>query len=274
MGLAGIAVVGLLDFASGAELRAYPLYFGPVGFLAWHTGRRGATAGALLSAVTWLISNALAGMRFASESMWIANASVHGVSFLFVGWLIARLRGALSAARDLSRLDPLTDLRNGRAFYEDTAPLVALCRRTRRAITLAYIDLDNFKNVNDRSGHQAGDNLLRDVARAIKHSVRPSDLAARLGGDEFAVLLPELGPHEAAATMERIRSAVSATAGAESGVTASVGGVTYLAAPLTLEAMVHRADQLMYAAKASGRNAVSHEIVQNGAITDDHAAQA
>lgn len=261
LGLLGIGMVGSLDFASGTELRVYPLYFGPVGMLAWYARRTGATVGALLSAATWLLSNSSAGMRFTTELMWVANTCLHGASFLFVGWLIAALRRSLAQAQDLSRIDPLTSLRNSRAFYEDTAPLLALCRRTGRPVTVAYIDLDRFKSVNDRHGHQAGDILLRNVAHTITQCVRPSDLAARLGGDEFVVLLPELPAEEAAAALERIRARVNAAAGAASEVTASIGGVTSLAAPATVESLVRRADQLMYSSKARGRNAVSHEVL-------------
>lgn len=269
LGGLGIALVGLIDYASGVELRVYPLYFGPVGLLAWYAGRTGAALGAVGGATAWLLCNLWAGLHFTTAALWFANTSVHALSFLAVGWLIASLRAALLATRELTRIDPLTSLRNRRAFHEDTAALLALCQRAGRAVTVAYIDLDHFKRVNDRHGHQAGDALLREVASAIRRSVRPSDVTARLGGDEFAILLPELGPEEAGTTLERVRAAVNAAAGAESGVTASVGGVTFLSAPLTMEALLQRADQLMYAAKATGRNAVSHEMVRSPVAADE-----
>lgn len=259
----GIGAIGFIDYISGTELRAYPLYFGPVGLLAWHYGRVGATAAAILSATSWVCANALAGMRFSSEGMWIANTAVHATSFLFVGILIATLRRALANERELSRTDSLTRLRNARAFYEDTGPLIALCRRAGRPVTLAYLDLDNFKTVNDRYGHQAGDALLCTVAQAIRGSVRPSDLCARLAGDEFAVLLPELGEGEAAVALERIRGAVNGV-DAGHGTTASLGAVTFLAAFGSLDAMIQRADTLMYAAKAAGGNRVTLEVVDRG----------
>jgi len=262
-GALGIIGVGLLDHVSGTELRVYPLYFGPIAIVAWHGRRRGTIVAAALSAGTWLAANMLAGMRFSTNVMWVANTLVHGTAFLFVGLLISALRTALRSARDLSRTDPLTRLRNSRAFYEDARPLLALCRRTKRPVTLAFIDLDHFKSVNDSQGHEAGDSLLREIARAVERSVRPSDLAARLGGDEFAVLLPELGAHEAAAALERLRGAVSIAAGVAPQVTASVGGITLLEAPPGLEDLIRRADGLMYAAKARGRNRVAHEVASS-----------
>lgn len=262
-------MVGLLDYVSGTELRVYPLYFGPVALVAWY-GQRGDTVlAAGLSAATWLGANMQAGMRFSTDVMWVANTAVHGTSFLFVGLLINALRAALAAARDLSRTDPLTQLRNSRAFYEDTGPLLALCRRTQRPVTLAYIDLDCFKLVNDRQGHEAGDALLREIARAVRQSIRPSDLAARLGGDEFAVLLPELGAQEATATLERLRATVAlAATGRAAEVTASVGGVTFVAAPAGIEDLLQHADGLMYAAKSHGGDRVFHTIVEAAAVND------
>jgi hypothetical protein len=126
--LAGIAAVGLVDYATGTELRVYPLYFGPIALLAWHAGLPGAVCGAALSAAAWVCFNTLAGMRFTTDVMWAANTAVHGTSFVVVGLLIARLRNALAKARELSRTDPLTLLRNSRAFYEDTVPLLPTAR--------------------------------------------------------------------------------------------------------------------------------------------------
>jgi len=261
-GILGIAAIGGVDYLSGTELRVYPLYFAPVGLLAWYAGRAGAVAAAVLCVATWFASNRLAGMQFSSSTMWVANATVHGVSFAFVGILIATLHGSAAEARALSNTDALTQLRNNRAFFADTAPLLALCRRTHRPVTLAYIDLDGFKEVNDRHGHQAGDALLRNVAGAIRHSVRPSDLCARVGGDEFVVVLPELGDREAGIALERMRMTVrGAVITQYAGISASIGAVTVLDVPADLEILVRHADRLMYAAKSAGGDRVVHEVV-------------
>lgn len=264
-GLVGIAAIGAVDYLSGTELRVYPLYYGPIGLLAWYAGRVGAFGGALLSATSWLCFNMLEGMRFFHGATWAANMAVHATSFLFVGLLVATLRRALASTRELSQTDQLTLLRNSRGFYEDAVLLLSLCRRTRRPLTVAYVDLDNFKAINDTHGHQAGDALLREVAGAIRTSVRPSDLCARLGGDEFAVLLPELREQEAAVALERIRITVNAAVGPASGVTASIGAATFLVAPNDVGTLIRRADTVMYAAKARGGNRVALEGVSASA---------
>ena len=273
-GSLGIAATGLFDYASGTELRVYPLYYLPIGVLAWHDGRVGATVAALLSSVSWLYFNRLAGMPIAGDGIWLANTVVNGASFLFVGLLIASLRGAQQSALDLARIDPLTELRNSRAFYGDATPLLALCRRAGRSVSLAYLDLDNFKTVNDTRGHDAGDALLRAVASAMRETMRPSDLCARLGGDEFAILLPELGEAEALAALERLRVRVREQVHActdpsavdNAVVTASIGVVTFSKAPRDLQTMVLRADTLMYEAKRAGRDRISQSLVGPGSV--------
>jgi diguanylate cyclase (GGDEF)-like protein len=143
---------------------------------------------------------------------------------------------------ELASRDPLTGLWNRRRFDEELDWLV----RGGRAGTLLVLDLDGFKLVNDRFGHEAGDELLRTVARAVSGCVRRADLVARHGGDEFAVLLVGATPEEAGRVAEKIRGAVAAVwpLGLRGGVSigaASVGG--------SAADVVSRADRAMYASK-------------------------
>jgi len=258
--LATVAIGGI-DYLSGVELRVFPLYYAPVSFIAWYRGRSGALVASALGALVWVASNWLAGLRFSNPDLWVTNTLVQGLSFAVVGWLIASLRASLIRERGLSRTDPLTALSNRRAFYEDSGRSLALCRRMRRPITIAYVDLDDFKTVNDTLGHEAGDGVLRSIAEQLRAAIRPSDLSARLGGDEFAVVLPEVGPDVAAATLERLRSILARPAAPGQGaVNVSIGGVTFVEAPDTVEQMVQRADAGMYEAKKTGKNRVHLEV--------------
>jgi diguanylate cyclase (GGDEF)-like protein len=262
----GIATIGCVDFYSGVELRVFPLYYAPISLVSWHFGRAGAVFAATLSALSWLASNALAGLQFSHPGLWIANTLVQAASFATVGLLIATLKDALMRERWLSRIDPISSLLNSRAFHEEATRSLALCRRKGRPVTLAYIDLDNFKAVNDTVGHQAGDRLLRSVALLLRASTRPSDLCARLGGDEFVVLLPEVDQDEASAALERIRLQLSATAASDAyPVTASIGAVTFMSVPESLQQMISAADSRMYAAKAAGKNRLRLEIAGGAA---------
>lgn len=261
VGIVAIALIAGVDYLSGTELRTFPLYYAPISFVAWHRGRRAALVAAALCAGSWFSSNFFAGLQYSQAWIWIANTLVQGVSFATVGILIATLRAGLLRERSLSRADPLTSLLNGRAFYDDAQRLLALCRRKGRPITIAYIDLDNFKSINDRSGHQAGDDLLCRVADKLRSSVRPSDLVARLGGDEFVILLPEVNSQEAALTVDRLRSLLpDAVTSSHGPITASIGAVTFIEAPDDVEDMVREADSRMYLAKSSGKNRVHLDV--------------
>lgn len=265
----GIVAIGVVDFASGAEVRIFPLYYAPISVLAWRAGPGGALVGTVLSAGSWLGSNLLAGLQFSHPGIWVTNTFVQAASFAVVGFLIAGLRATLERERGLSRTDSLTSLLNSRAFYEEAGRILALCRRHGRPATVAYVDLDHFKGVNDTKGHQEGDELLREVACGLRESTRPSDLCARLGGDEFVVLLPELGPEEAAAALDRLHRLLGALPTLRaSDVTASIGGVTFLAVPDDLEGIVRRADARMYAVKAAGRNRVAIEVVDDESVSE------
>ena len=269
----GILVVAAIDFVSGVELRVYPLYYLPLSFAAWYVGRAWTIAAAVLCTLVWAGSNYLAGLRYSTPGIWTFNAAMHGVSFVAVGLLLAQLKLALAHEKELSRLDPLTSLMNGRAFQEEAARMLSVARRRKRPITVAYIDLDGFKAVNDTQGHHAGDELLRTVAAAIRGCIRSSDLGARVGGDEFVLLLPETGPDEARVALDRLRGRLSqALAGAPQPVTTTIGAVVFTTAPGSVEAMVRGADERMYAAKAAGKNRIVLEVVDDPALAVRHLA--
>ncbi|MDA1184587.1 MAG: GGDEF domain-containing protein [Acidobacteria bacterium] len=266
--LGGILLIAAVDFFSGSELRAFPLYYAPIALAAWHFGLAGSVAAAFLCTLAWTGANQLAGLEYSHPAIWVANTVVQGVSFAVVGILVTKLKLALSQAHDLSRTDPLCHLLNRRAFHEDGDRLLALCRRGKRPATLAYLDVDNFKTVNDSFGHKVGDTLLRQVGQVLESSVRSSDLVARLGGDEFAILLPELAPDEARQMLERLGTRLSQLSPTPTCVvTVSIGAVTYMSPPADLQAMLPVADSAMYAAKKEGAHQVHLRLIGADATT-------
>jgi diguanylate cyclase (GGDEF)-like protein len=159
----------------------------------------------------------------------------------------------IRAQKLLAATDELTGSPNRRAFLDRLAPAIASVAAGDGA-AVCLVDLDGFKEVNDREGHLAGDAVLKDVATALAAAVRETDTVARLGGDEFAVLARTTPDLPGAVLAERLRAAVAAV-GASRGVTASVGVAT-LAAGDDVEAVLHRADEAMYRAKTSGGDRV------------------
>lgn len=173
-----------------------------------------------------------------------------------------KLKESLQNEKSLSRIDFLTQAANKRAFYEALEVESRRARRYRRPMTLVYLDVDNFKQVNDTLGHFAGDELLLTVAATMKACLRETDIVARLGGDEFAVLLPETGEQAAAIAISKFHPRLNEVV-RQCGwpVSFSIGSVTFLAPLDSAEQMVQRADQLMYQVKHSGKNSVVSQIV-------------
>lgn len=260
--VASIVIIGVVDYATGVEVRIYPLYFLPISLAAWRLKRRDVLAAAALSTISWAVSNYIAGMYYIQGVIWGVNILAQGASFVLVGLLIAAVRGALDRERELSRTDPLTSLLNSRGFYNEATRILSFARRYKRPLTVAYVDLDNFKAVNDTMGHKAGDEVLRTVAAVLRNSIRKSDIGARLGGDEFVLLLPETGPDQARVVLDRMMTAITETfGGTQHPITASVGVVSFFVAPSDVEVLVHEADGRMYAAKTAGSNRIDLVVV-------------
>lgn len=189
------------------------------------------------------------------------------------------LKTVTRSARDLKQLadeseqtvyqlaytDPLTDLPNRRLFHDRLEHAIAQTQRTRQYLALMFLDMDNFKKLNDTRGHRMGDLLLIEVARRLKANVRASDTLARMGGDEFVVLLGELGENEQSASEQALRIAEKISGALNQpyqfdhfiyNCSASIGVTMFCDAGITIEEVHKRADAAMYQAKNAGRNTV------------------
>jgi len=158
-----------------------------------------------------------------------------------------------------SNTDVLTGLLNRRALQNAAALAIAQAHRSGSPLTLLLLDLDHFKEINDRYGHEAGDAALGMIARCLTSSLRSSDLIARIGGEEFVALLPETDEPQAMLTAERIRCGIENLTPhlrRDMPLSASFGVTCLLPEDITLEQLLSRADQALYQAKKSGRNRV------------------
>jgi diguanylate cyclase (GGDEF)-like protein len=259
-----LGAVAIADWATGTDLSFSILYLVPIVFLGWFVHRAAALTFALLGAVLWVVSDTLAGARYVNVLVPAWNSSVRLIFFAVTVLLVEQVRNAHERESALARTDSLTGIPNGRRFDERAELALATLRRTGRPVTLAYIDLDHFKTVNDTSGHTEGDRVLRLVAHAIDGRLRDTDMVARMGGDEFIVLLDDTGSDAAAAVLGDIREAIAVQLGVGHPVTETIGAVTFAQAPESVDRMVRLADDLMYRGKHDGRDRIVSTIWPGG----------
>lgn len=253
--LLGIAAVGWLDYATGMEISVAFLYLLPIALAAWMLGMRAAAGTAILGAAMWLFDDWKRAPDYSHPAIPYWNAGIELGFFMTTAVLLSRLKRALEEEKRLARTDPLTGALNGRAFDAVAQDELVRARRTGQPITLAYLDIDGFKEVNDRWGHQTGDRVLRAVAETLRGSLRATDAFARLGGDEFAVLLPETAFTEAGRPLEKIRNDLLAAMRAQGWPpTFSIGAVTFGMPPASVDEMIRVADAAMYKIKNSGKD--------------------
>jgi diguanylate cyclase (GGDEF)-like protein len=184
------------------------------------------------------------------------------------GVRIVRLQKALLESNrkleELSLTDELTSLRNRRAFEKEFATAFSQAQRHGRPLSLAIVDIDHFKTMNDRHGHAAGDLVLRAVAQILEANTRDADIVARVGGEEFAVLLPDTPIFDAVSVAEKLRAAIATSivtiSGVDHHVTVSIGVACTLHSRIFDPQELYRAaDAALYRAKEHGRNRVDVE---------------
>ncbi|GEJ55836.1 GGDEF domain-containing protein [Anaeromyxobacter diazotrophicus] len=254
--------VALGDHLTGADVSFTLLYLGPIGLATWFVSLR---AGVLVSTQSALISSAV-DLMTRREPLPLGvvawNLAVQLGVFLALTLLFGALKNRLEVEQQLARTDPLTHVSNRRDFVEQAGVELERARRTGRPITVAYLDCDDFKVINDRFGHAQGDLLLVAVASTLRHGTRAVDTVARLGGDEFGLLWVDTDGVTAEALTTRLRTALQETmAGYGWIVTFSIGAVTFLAPPLSVDDMLGHADRLMYEAKRSGKDAARFQVI-------------
>lgn len=263
MGLTIVLFLTVPDFLTGPEIAFSFFYILPVALVAWASDMRFAAVVGVVAAIAWIATDIASGTEFSHPLIPIWNTLTRLAVYMLVAALLARMHSAFQIARDLSRTDYLTGVANSRAFWQIAEDELARAQRYRRPFTIAYIDLDNFKTINDTLGHSVGDDVLRGVATALRQNTRRSDIIARLGGDEFAMLLPETDENDAKAVLTSLSERVTTILASERlMVTFSIGAVTFLDAPGDLDEMIKMAVTLMYDANMDGKNCVRHRVVE------------
>lgn len=258
-----IVIVGILDSITGVEVALSLFYELPILFATWNLGRRIGIVFCVICAVTWLVLDMLGGQKYSDNLIPFWNMFIRFGYFLLAALLLSELKGHLLRERQMARTDELTRLMNRRGFFQALENELRRAENPAQPFTLAYFDLDAFKAVNDRYGHQAGDAVLRTVAEIMREQLRASDIAGRLGGDEFAILLPGTDENTAAQRLARLRDALLHAMNDQGWpVSVSMGATTWLRRPESAAAALRRVDALMYEVKQSGKNALHMATVE------------
>ena len=253
-----LVVVAAIDVATGPDLAFSVFYLAPIVLATWFAGRAWGLAFDLLGAFAWFMADELSGQTYTQPGIRYWNAAVRLAFFVIVTFLLPALR-ALESERELSRTDSLTRATSRRYFMEMAQREIDRSLRYKRSFALAYIDLDGFKEVNDRFGHQAGDDLLRNMVELARQCLRKTDTLARLGGDEFVALLPEATAEMSRGILDRLQSAIAEEGTAHNQpITCSIGVVVCHGNAVTPEGLIRKADELMYSVKRAGKNATAY----------------
>jgi diguanylate cyclase (GGDEF)-like protein len=263
-GLFLVVVLGIIDKITGSEISFSIFYLIPVIFVTRFSDRWVGIFISGASAIAWLMADFMAGQIYSHWVIPYWNAIMRFGFFLVNVYILSRLKDALEMERMLSRMDSLTGIANGKYFIELVNNELIRSNTNNLSFTIAYMDLDNIKTVNDRFGHNEGDIVLCTVASIIQNNVRATDSVGRLGGDEFAILFPEMGAEESQGIIPKIhKSLLDTILENKWGITISIGVGTFKGPNFNAEEILRLTESLMYSVKDAGKNGIKYKVISN-----------
>jgi diguanylate cyclase (GGDEF)-like protein len=257
IGLGIVAGLTAFKLTAGQSVTLIDFLFIPVVWVGWFAHAR--WCGYLIAAVAAVDTVVVAMIAETQASFGAAAASgaARFILYLVVLALLGMMRKERAGHQREAGTDQQTGVANTRAFQELADAEVERSQRYGLTLSLAYLDVDDFKTINDTLGHAAGDHVLLEVSHVMRSMVRSVDTVARVGGDEFAILMPETKADAARAVIERVRLEFARLTVADGRpVHFSIGLVTFLRPPGTVAELTRAADELMYRAKNGGKDHV------------------
>jgi len=257
-----VLLIGVIDYFTTADISLAIFYLISITFATWFVGRRFGVLLALEATTVWWLYDL---MTKSSRYFWVIswNAVINLGFFVITSYLLSNVKLAYEREKHLARTDSLTGALNQRHFLEHLQAEIDRSKRQQQPITVAYVDIDNFKAVNDRFGHSVGNRLLCSISQVARHQIRSIDVFARLGGDEFALLLPQTNYDQGKATLDRLyKQWLEAAQQGNFSVGFSIGAVTFIHPPDSVDAVIEAADRRMYSIKNGGKNGINHIQVE------------
>ena len=235
----------------------------PIIVLSWYGGKTaGFTVAALIVSATLFIDTVALDYTFYSLDT-VFHIVSRIIAYFLTAVLVINFRNVHNEEFTMASTDSLTGLLNSRSFSVELANEIFRSIRYKHIFSLSYIDIDNFKEVNDTYGHQEGDKLLNVVSECLTSSLRKTDIIARLGGDEFAVIFPETRQQEVKRAFAKARKSLDNRMKSKNwNVTFSVGVVTFENLPADVKEAINIADDLMYSVKNHKKNDVAFQVWQ------------
>ncbi len=250
-----VVTLAAIDHSSGYELSFSIFYLVPIAIATWYGGLPLGIFLGIASAIAWLIVDRTSGHNYGQAIIPFWNCGVRLGFFIVTAGLLTKVRSQLKNEQRMARLDGLTGVMNGRGFQEEVQTILRIAARYGRPTVMGYIDLDNFKSVNDSLGHSEGDHVIRTVASILSESVRTTDLIGRMGGDEFAIFLPETTYSGATAMFGDLRKRLLKEVRERVWpIGFSIGVAVFRTAPSKVDEAIKLADALMYRVKNGGKN--------------------
>lgn len=259
-------LISYIRYLTGPELALSLFFLFPIVFVTWNVGFWAGILISISSAISWLIADVMMPNAFSSVFIPYINETFRLIVFLIITYTVNQLQTTLENHKELADTDPMTLLSNRRAFYNIANMELKKAHRYLTPISVLYMDLDNFKEINDHFGHVIGDTLLHSAAATLKNNVRSIDNIARFGGDEFVILFSETGAESAKLVTQKIEMKLHKLMSDNHWpVTFSMGVVTFETLPESVEEIIKEADAQMYLAKKMGKNRIQYKIVANDA---------
>lgn len=248
-----LLLLGWLRQLTDAEYAFASAIIVPVFLVAWYGGFGHGMAASILAAVMWILGDLLSGREFGRSSTPYVNGVVRLATYCFIAYLAGRIHALLRREAEMATQDSLTGLLNQRAFFGAGQAEAQRASRYSHPMAVVFLDLDDFKVINDTRGHEAGNEALVAVGQALRKSLRTTDAVARLGGDEFAVLLREIDERSAVQAARKLSEAVEEALEDYPPVSASIGVVWYERPKGDFKPMLQAADAEMYEVKHGGK---------------------